>query len=75
MTRFKFRQERRGEHVHIDVFVTQGESESPTYANAGKMTLRVGEAQVFGAAMCHARDTWTPGHIGVIFDGDVNGPT
>lgn len=68
MTRFKLRSERHGDHEHVTVFVTQSEADSPTYANAGKLVLRVGEYQIFGAALAHARDTFMPGHFGVVFE-------
>lgn len=55
--KIKLRSERKGDHVHVDVFMG-----SP-YALTGNLIMLVGEWQVFGAALYAARDSWPPGTL------------
>ena len=59
-TTFKLRNERRGNHVHVDLFAgpTNG-----TLANCGHLVFTVGEHQIFGAALYHAQNTWQGGAL------------
>lgn len=68
MTRIKLRGMRRGEHVHCTVFMDHADG---TYANLGTLIMRVGEYQLFGAALFAARDAWPAGTLRVDEEGDA----
>jgi len=61
----KLRSRRLGEHVHEQVFV--GEQEG-ALGLAGELTFRVGEWQLFGAALVLGAEQ-TSGHLLVLFEG------
>lgn len=68
MMHIKLRAVRRGGHVHCDVFIAPAGDQ--TYANAGRLTLRPGEYQIFAAALHAAREAWPAGHLAVHEEGD-----
>ena len=63
----KMMSERKGQHVHERVFVADGEDK--TFALAGTLVFRIGEWQLFGAALGLGAAN-TQGRLRVVFVGD-----
>lgn len=61
MIYFKLRHVTTGDHVRVLLFVGNGH----TLALAGDLIMRVGEYQVFAAALYSAANTWQPGVLSV----------
>jgi hypothetical protein len=54
--------ERRGDHVHCRIFM----GEDGTRAHVGTLIMRIGEWQIFGAALGTAAKAFGPDHLTVI---------
>ena len=62
--KFKLRSELRGPHVNVDVFIGEGH-----LAHVGRLTMLVGEWQLFGAALGLGAK-WMHGQLIVESEGD-----